>query len=155
MHKPVTAHELEVYWAELAAVDRRRARDPVYKAQTATLQWLRRFGHAVDFSNDPIFTPELPGKPSAFVPNELALYDGKPCPYCSHEMRFGTSKPPSRDHVRPRSKGGTFAKGNKLIVCRPCNNDKDNKTLKEFAEWLAANNDPRAGLVYDLVRRGG
>jgi hypothetical protein len=34
MHAPATKHELEVRQAELAAAERRRAQDPIYKAQT-------------------------------------------------------------------------------------------------------------------------
>ncbi len=152
MHKPMTAHELEVYRAELTAADRRRNADPVYKAQTATLQWLRRLGHAVDFST---FTPETPGRPSVFfVPHPLAAYDGRPCPYCGKEMRLNKPRHPTRDHVKPRSKGGKLKPGNKLIVCRPCNGDKGSKTLKEWVERLTALEDPRAGVVQNLIDRG-
>jgi len=143
--------------AEAVAADRRRNADPIYKAQTGTLQWLRRLGHAVDFSNDPVFTPELPGEPSIFVlpPHPLAAYDGRPCPYCGKEMHLNERRHPTRDHVKPRSKGGKLKPGNKLIVCRPCNGDKGNKTLKEWVVRLLALEDTRAGLVQNLIDRGG
>jgi 5-methylcytosine-specific restriction endonuclease McrA len=155
MRASATKHEMEVMLAEAKAADRRRNADPIYKAQTGMLQHLRRNGHAVDFANNPIFTPELPGSPARYIGTELILYDGKPCPFCGHTMRIGSPRPPSRDHLKPRSRGGTFAKGNKLIVCRPCNHDKGDRTLREWLERLVALEDPRAGLVQNLIDRGG
>jgi hypothetical protein len=163
-----TKYEAEVYAAERAAAERRRTRGmytestrgtarikTIDGAQTSMLQWLRRQGHAVDFGINPIFTPELPDSPARYIGTELALYDGKPCPFCGHTMKMGSPRAPSRDHLKPRSRGGTFANGNKLIVCRPCNHNKGDRTLKEWAERLVALEDPRAGLVQNLIDRGG
>jgi HNH endonuclease len=44
---------------------------------------------------------------------------GKPCAYCGEPMAA-----PTRDHIRPRSKGGTLAPGNKAMACDCCNSDK-------------------------------
>jgi 5-methylcytosine-specific restriction endonuclease McrA len=164
-----TKYEAEVYLAEKAAAERRRKRGMYYTEstrgtpriktlegrQTSMLQWLRRQGHAVDFAINPIFTPELPGSPSRYIGTELMLYHGRPCPYCGHMMRLGSKRKPTRDHLKPRSRGGTFAKGNKLIVCEPCNGSKGNRTLEEWAARLVALEDPRAGFVQNLLDRGG
>jgi hypothetical protein len=163
-----TEYEAEVYAAERAAAERRRNRGmytestrgtarikTIEGAQTSMLQWLRRQGHAVDFAINPIFTPELPGQPARYIGTELMLYDGKPCPFCGHTMKIGSPRPPTRDHLKPRSRGGTFNNGNKLTVCRPCNHNKGSKTLEEFAWALTARNDPRADIVWNLLDRGG
>lgn len=162
-----TKYEAEVYAAERAAAERRRNRDmytgstrgiarikTLEGAQTSMLQWLRRQGHAVDFGINPIFTPELPESPARYIGTELVLYDGRPCPYCGHAMKIGSPRPPTRDHLKPRSRGGTFAKGNKLVVCGPCNHNKRDLTIEEWATRLAARGDPRAGLVQNLIDRG-
>ena len=152
-----TKYERDVHRAEIDAANRRRMQDPIYRAQTSMLQWLRGRSHQVDFSNDPVFTPELPGAPSRYIapPDELSEYNGRPCPYCGDQMLIGSAKRPSRDHKLPRSRGGTLTNGNRLIVCAPCNNDKDDMTLEEFARYLSRRCDPRAGLVWNLVDRGG
>lgn len=79
---------------------------------------------------------------------------GEPCPYCGKTMLRGTRRLPTRDHVRPRSTGGTLSKGNCLIVCAPCNGEKGSKSLFEFLEALSGRNDPRAERVRALVHSG-
>jgi len=40
---------------------------------------------------------------------------------------------PPQDHIRPRSKGGTFAEpNNQAIVCEPCNIDTGSRSLGSF-----------------------
>jgi hypothetical protein len=43
---------------------------------------------------------------------ELVAAIGKPCAYCGEPMVT-----PSRDHIRPLSKGGTLAPHNRALVC--------------------------------------
>jgi hypothetical protein len=63
------------------------------------------------------------------------------------------SHQPSRDHVWPKSYGGTLADpANRLIVCADCNIDKAGLSLASFADRLALAGDPRAGRVADLAR---
>lgn len=76
----------------------------------------------------------------------MAEYHGLPCPYCDRPMIIGV-RPPTRDHVRPKRAGADFNHGNKLIVCRQCNNDKSDMTLVGFVEWLEKRNDKRAEIV--------
>jgi 5-methylcytosine-specific restriction endonuclease McrA len=71
---------------------------------------------------------------------------GSPCLYCGEPMT--AERPPTRDHIRPRSKGGTFADpANRAIVCQPCNGDKGSRSLASFIFRLRRANDARAALV--------
>jgi len=46
---------------------------------------------------------------------ELVAAIGTPCRYCGEPMAA-----PTRDHIRPRRKGGRLTVGNKVLVCDPC-----------------------------------
>lgn len=122
--------------------------EKLYRHQTSMLQWLRRKGHRVDFSEDQ--KGDVVPLNTSFIKQGVTLlkqFDGKRCPYCNDIMRRGSRKPPTRDHVRPRSLGATLANGNCLVVCGPCNNDKDDMTLEEFVLYLKGKNDHRHRLV--------
>ena len=54
-----------------------------------------------------------------------------PCFYCGEP---GTS----RDHVIPRSKGGSDEPSNVVIACQWCNSSKRNRTLEEWRAHLEA-----------------
>lgn len=76
---------------------------------------------------------------------------GKPCPYCGTIMRVDASKNaqnkpyfPTRDHVIPKS---IMPGQPRHIVCKKCNNDKDNRTLEEWFEVLKSRCDPRTKLI--------
>ena len=79
--------------------------------------------------------------------SELHKFISTPCPYCGDEMskmlpRHGKQnstdmKFPTRDHIVPKSKGKTLS-GNKIIVCRECNELKGPRDLKEFFIYLAS-----------------
>lgn len=60
---------------------------------------------------------------------------------------------PSRDHVlRARVRGGTLADpGNRLIVCRGCNEDKGTRSLAGFLQRLLNRDDPRAAFVRAVI----
>lgn len=73
------------------------------------------------------------------------------CPYCSYEMR-GYRRAPTIDHVTPKSAGGILNDANRLVVCRTCNEDKDNWSLKAWWNWLSASRDPRAERVERVLR---
>ena len=61
----------------------------------------------------------------------LARAVGLPCPYCGKPM--DATRPPTRDHIKPRRRGGTLADpANKAIVCAVCNTDKRAKSLAAF-----------------------
>lgn len=179
-----TKYEGEVHAAEKMAAERRRQRDmgkqfvpgssewlQSYRAQTAMLAWLETNGHRVDKSPPPIVGELVPTAPRwvrrlypAAVPKgavpiadlPLGKYHGKPCPYCNKDMLIGTSRPPTRDHKVPRSRKDIPRRGvNILVVCGPCNNNKGDKTLEEWARYLMQHGDLRAAFVQNLIDRGG
>lgn len=126
-----------------------RIPDPadIYRAQTSMLQWLRRLGHRVDFSDERIdgsFEKDPP----------KVQYNGQPCPYCGKLMQVGSKHHPTRDHVRPRRAGGTLGNGNMLMVCLPCNGDKGDMMLREWLRSLIARGDPRALFVQKALDAG-
>jgi 5-methylcytosine-specific restriction endonuclease McrA len=53
---------------------------------------------------------------------------------------------PTRDHIRPRSKGGTLAQG-KALACERCNGDKRSRTLGSWLYRLRRAGDRRAEIV--------
>ena len=76
---------------------------------------------------------------------------GKPCPYCGAPMTLVGKRGASRDHLHPKSRGGRFLAGNRLIVCRKCNTAKADRTLGEWLAVLIARGDPRARRVAALA----
>lgn len=78
---------------------------------------------------------------------ELVAAVGKPCAYCGQPMAA-----PTRDHIRPRSKGGTLAGQNKALACDPCNQAKGSRSLASWLYRLRRAGDPRAEIVADLIR---
>jgi 5-methylcytosine-specific restriction endonuclease McrA len=81
---------------------------------------------------------------------ELVAAIGKPCAYCGEPMAA-----PTRDHIRPRSKGGTLAQG-KALVCSPCNGDKGSRSLASWLYRLRKAGDQRAEIVAEfMVTCGG
>jgi hypothetical protein len=54
---------------------------------------------------------------------------------------------PTRDHIQPRSKGGTLAPHNKELACDPCNQDKGSRSLGSWLFRLQKADDRRAVLV--------
>jgi 5-methylcytosine-specific restriction endonuclease McrA len=80
----------------------------------------------------------------------LANAIGLPCPYCGHPMQHPEEgrRYPTRDHIRPRSKGFTLEdSANRAIVCQPCNGDKGSRSLASFLFRLRRANDARAHVV--------
>jgi 5-methylcytosine-specific restriction endonuclease McrA len=80
----------------------------------------------------------------------LAAAIGLPCPYCGNPMTG--ERAPSRDHIRPRSKGFTLADpANRAIVCQPCNEDKGSRSLGSFLFRLRRAADPRTQCVAAFI----
>lgn len=71
------------------------------------------------------------------MPPYYKVCDGYPCPYCERAMdRFGEpGLAPTRDHVVPRSRGGT----RKIVCCSRCNHVKRNLMPDEWEAFMAAN----------------
>ena len=66
------------------------------------------------------------------VGGDLANWDGKRCPFCLVVMTIEGEdlwRKPTRDHLTPKSRDGTDAPANILVVCALCNHQKKNLTL--------------------------
>jgi 5-methylcytosine-specific restriction endonuclease McrA len=74
---------------------------------------------------------------------------GAPCPYCGQTMQI-PDRPPSRDHIKPRSKGHALA-GNLAVVCCPCNTDKGSLSLGQWLTRLSRAGDARADHVTAFI----
>lgn len=79
---------------------------------------------------------------------------GSRCPYCGEPMAC-PPRHPSRDHIRPRSRGHALGADNQAVVCRTCNTDKGSLSLGRWLNRLRRAADPRAGHVADFMRRTG
>jgi len=85
--------------------------------------------------------------------SSLTDYDGKPCPYCGDTMQTDSeTKYPSRDHIIPRSRGGTDADRNLIIVCNACNYAKGDATLEQWHSHLVRVSDLRARNVLRIYQ---
>lgn len=79
---------------------------------------------------------------------------GSRCPYCG-ELMAVPARHPSRDHIKPRSRGHTLTPSNRAIVCQPCNSDKGALTLGRWLNRLRRAADPRVDHVAAFMRRAG
>jgi 5-methylcytosine-specific restriction endonuclease McrA len=61
-------------------------------------------------------------------------------------------RPPSRDHIKFRSKGYPLA-GNLAVVCCRCNTDKGSLSLGQWLTRLVRSVDPRADHVAAFIER--
>ena len=71
-------------------------------------------------------------------PNPRVSRGRRSCYYCS--CLFNWDDPtsdyyPSREHKQPKSRGGKW-KGNVVLACRRCNNEKGDLTVEEYKEFL-------------------
>lgn len=73
---------------------------------------------------------------------------GKPCTYCDLPMAA-----PTRDHIHPRSRGGTLGGHNKALACPRCNTDKGSRSLASWLYRLRRAGDWRAEIVARLVEK--
>lgn len=64
---------------------------------------------------------------------------GHQCAYCGANVTFSDraepDERPTRDHIVPRSRGGTDAKANIAIACADCNVEKGKLDGEEFIAW--------------------
>jgi len=69
------------------------------------------------------------------------------CKYCLCEL---TAKTVTRDHVRPRSPGGSDQRNNIVAACGRCNRLKGSISVERFMRLIT---DPRPGepVVYRLI----
>jgi hypothetical protein len=57
----------------------------------------------------------------------------------------------TRDHLLPKSRGGTLAQWNRVVACRRCNSDKADRTPREFLVWLIERQDRRVVWVQKFI----
>jgi hypothetical protein len=62
-------------------------------------------------------------------------------------------RPPSRNHIKRRSKGHVLD-GNLALVCCRCNADKGSLSLRHWLTRLSRAGDPRANHVAAFIERG-
>lgn len=78
--------------------------------------------------------------------------NGKPCPYCAHDMDLTKHrKRPSRDHIVPLARGGPNLASNIVMCCARCNYDKASKLLEEWLDELIWSGDARAKPVAQFI----
>lgn len=92
--------------------------------------------------------------PPSGVPSQtLAFWNDTPCPYCGTKMHIeSVTRRPTRDHIEPRSRGGSNTAANKAVVCTVCNADKGDRTIAQFYMALVQADDDRAGHVARFIR---
>lgn len=72
---------------------------------------------------------------------ELAARDGMRCVWCGRRLgRKGEA--PTFDHVRLRSAGGSRWAGNLLLACLPCNQERADTPVEEWAALCRERNQP-------------
>jgi 5-methylcytosine-specific restriction endonuclease McrA len=76
----------------------------------------------------------------------LKKQDGR-CKYCLCKLNH---KSVTRDHVRPRSAGGSDQRNNIVAACSPCNRLKGSIDVKRFMR-LISSPQPGEPLAYRLV----
>lgn len=79
---------------------------------------------------------------------------GTVCYYCSvHLTRSGTRKPSSwsRDHLIPKSRGGSNHPSNIVPCCLQCNNEKGSMTADEYIAWRRAGRPKRKQFMKDIA----
>lgn len=83
------------------------------------------------------------------------LAKGQPCPYCAQVMggKVTNALYPTVDHIVPRSQGGLTEQRNIAIVCRRCNEDKDDMGLEQWVRLLRMRGDKRAEIVASFVEQ--
>lgn len=75
----------------------------------------------------------------------------RPCHYCGIGMtKRGTrdKRSATRDHIIPKSRGGTGSPINTIMCCRKCNNEKGDFTGVEYREWIRAGRPPNREAFY-------
>ena len=73
------------------------------------------------------------------------------CPYCLDE--FPLSKA-TKDHIFPRSRGGSSESYNIVNCCKFCNNQKGSLTAEEYARWKETL-DEEEWKKLEFIRNGG
>ncbi|WP_026097677.1 RNA-guided endonuclease IscB [Baaleninema simplex] len=125
------------------SVESERSRGLNHRVKT-TLTWVNRLRklcpiasisqELVRFDTQKLQNPEISG--AEYQQGELFGYEvreyllekwGRKCAYCSTE-----NVPLEVEHIHPKSKGGNDRISNLTLACRPCNQSKGNRNVREF-----------------------
>lgn len=70
---------------------------------------------------------------------EISAPEPERCWYCGTELGRDLRAPNGRtkDHQIPKSRGGRFLVGNRVLACLACNQRKANRTVEEYRTWWA------------------
>jgi len=60
---------------------------------------------------------------------EILVLQRKSCAVCNTSF---STRPATRDHIVPVSRGGGLTKNNVQALCQPCNSSKGTKTMREY-----------------------
>jgi len=58
---------------------------------------------------------------------------------------------PTRDYVRPKSKGHTLTPNSRALSCSRCNEEKGSRSLASWEYRLEQSGDPRATVVRAII----
>jgi hypothetical protein len=83
-----------------------------------------------------------------------SLPGGRPAALSRVSSANDASLLPTRDHIHPRSKGGTLAHG-KALACLRCDGDKGSRTLGSWLYRLRKAGDRRADIVAEFMATRG
>lgn len=72
----------------------------------------------------------------------------KRCHYCCIQLNYasGFKNSATVEHIIPRSQGGTLAQANLLVICKTCNEKRQDKNFRDYVmgcelprkEWLVS-----------------
>jgi 5-methylcytosine-specific restriction endonuclease McrA len=97
------------------------------------------------------------GEPRTVLPRPFTRHvterDGYKCVYCgtqsTPERESSSRRLLSIDHITPESRGGTASVDNLVTCCKPCNNEKNDRTPEE---WGVLPTFLQSGVVYENGR---
>lgn len=91
-------------------------------------------------------------KKAVLTQRNLFTRDNHRCQYCGrYNNQFSSGEILTRDHIKPRSRGGKDVWENVTTACSTCNNKKDNMTLKESKMRLRQ--EPHTPTVFELFAK--
>ena len=75
----------------------------------------------------------------------------KRCHYCCRQLNYksGHKNSATVEHIIPKSKGGTLAQANTLVICSECNRKRGHK---DFLSFVSGSRFPRLGWLKDRLK---
>ncbi len=84
----------------------------------------------------------------------LAIYlrDGLACVWCDADLENDHTEL-TLDHLQPHSRGGSNHESNLITVCRRCSRNRQDRSMRKFAEAVAGYLQGDADAILRRVRR--